>query len=169
MTTVSFDLPSSCHQVYVEPYSRTLGAVLPDAQTVDLTAGAGTATIEPSTSVYCYRIVELYVEGVTRYVTVPSSVLTLTYDDLEDVDPASFDPDVTPGAVWDLELSALAHPLSTTITYNVDGSVATVTASGVLTEYSYNADGSVAEDSRLGVIRTYTYDVSGNLTGIASD
>lgn len=57
---------------------------------------------------------------------------------------------------------------TTGITYNPDGSVATVTENGVTTTYTYNPDGSVATDVRAGVTRTYTYDGSGNLTGIAS-
>lgn len=57
---------------------------------------------------------------------------------------------------------------TTGITYNGDGSVATVTENGVTTSYTYNGDGSVATDTRAGVTRTYTYDGSGNLTGIAS-
>lgn len=57
---------------------------------------------------------------------------------------------------------------TTGITYNPDGSVATVTENGVTTSYTYNSDGTVATDVRAGVTRTYTYDGSGNLTGIAS-
>lgn len=57
---------------------------------------------------------------------------------------------------------------TTGITYNSDGSVATVTENGVTTTYTYNSDGTVATDVRAGVTRTYTYDGSGNLTGIAS-
>lgn len=57
---------------------------------------------------------------------------------------------------------------TTGITYNSDGSVATVTENGVTTSYTYNSDGTVHTDVRSGVTRTYTYDGSGNLTGIAS-
>lgn len=57
---------------------------------------------------------------------------------------------------------------NTGITYNPDGSVATVTENGVTTTYTYNSDGTVHTDVRAGVTRTYTYDASGNLTGIAS-
>ena len=53
-----------------------------------------------------------------------------------------------------------------TITYNGDGTVASVTENGVTTTYTYNGDGTVATDTRAGVTRTYTYDGSGNLTGI---
>lgn len=68
------------------------------------------------------------------------------------------------------ELDASYAPVSPTtgITYNPDGSVATVTENGVTTTYTYNPDGSVATDVRAGVTRTYTYDGSGNLTGISS-
>lgn len=52
------------------------------------------------------------------------------------------------------------------ITYNGDGTVATVTENGVTTTYTYNGNGTVATDVRAGVTRTYTYDGSGNLTGI---
>ena len=58
-----------------------------------------------------------------------------------------------------------AFPDSQAITYNGDGSVATVTENGVLTSYTYNGDGTFATDTRLGVTRAYTY-TAGNLTGI---
>ncbi|MDQ0664682.1 hypothetical protein QFZ35_003180 [Arthrobacter ulcerisalmonis] len=55
--------------------------------------------------------------------------------------------------------SAVATALSTTyasafadsqaITYNTDGSVATVTDIGVTATYTYNSDGTVATDSRV--------------------
>jgi len=65
------------------------------------------------------------------------------------------------------ELSATFVPAfaDTGITYNGDGTVATVTESGITTSYTYNGDGTVATDTRLGVTRTYTY-TDGNLTGI---
>jgi YD repeat-containing protein len=53
----------------------------------------------------------------------------------------------------------------TGITYNPDGTVATVTEGGITTSYTYNPDGTVATDTRLGITRTYTY-TDGNLTGI---
>ncbi|MDX5962953.1 hypothetical protein SIM91_06455 [Rhodococcus opacus] len=42
-----------------------------------------------------------------------------------------------------------------------------MTDNGITTTYTYNADGTVHTDTRDGVTRTYTYDGSGNLTGIA--
>lgn len=56
-----------------------------------------------------------------------------------------------------------------TITYNTDGSVATVTENGVTTTYTYNPDGTVATDSRTvnGVTTTRNYGyTNGNLTSI---
>lgn len=58
-----------------------------------------------------------------------------------------------------------AFPATQTITYNTDGSVATVTENGITTTYTYNTDGSVATDARQSVTRNYTY-TNGNLTGI---
>jgi YD repeat-containing protein len=55
---------------------------------------------------------------------------------------------------------------TTAITYNGDGTVATVTENGILTTYTYNTDGTVATDHRGAVTRTYTYS-GGNLVGIA--
>jgi YD repeat-containing protein len=78
------------------------------------------------------------------------------------------------GAVTGSQIAALpeltatyasAFPDSQAITYNPDGSVATVTENGVTTSYTYNGDGTVATDTRAGVTRTYTY-TNGNLTGI---
>lgn len=58
----------------------------------------------------------------------------------------------------------LAFP-DTSITYDGDN-VATVTEEGVTTTYTYNIDGTVDTDTRLGVTRQYTYDGDGNLTTI---
>jgi YD repeat-containing protein len=55
------------------------------------------------------------------------------------------------------------------ITYNPDGTVATVTENGVTTSYTYNTDGTVATDTRTvnGVTTTRNYGyTSGNLTSI---
>lgn len=75
-----------------------------------------------------------------------------------------FDPTTKrwPAAV---ERAMQSPPMS--ITYNGDGSIATVTENGVTTTYTYNGDGTVATDTRDGITRTYTYDGSGNLTEIA--
>jgi len=62
---------------------------------------------------------------------------------------------------------APAFASATTITYS-GGNLASVTENGVTTTFTYNSDGTVHTDTRLGVTRTYTYDGSGNLTGIAS-
>lgn len=78
--------------------------------------------------------------------------------------PDSAKPVSTPQAA---ALAAVTFPATSVITYNPDGSVDTVTESGVLTTYAYNADGTVHTDTRAGVTRTYTYDGSGNLTGIS--
>lgn len=56
-------------------------------------------------------------------------------------------------------------PASQSVTYNPDGSVATVTTDGLTTTYTYNTDGTVATDTRNGVTRVYTY-TDGNLTAI---
>jgi YD repeat-containing protein len=61
-------------------------------------------------------------------------------------------------------INAKAFP-DVEITYDGDD-VDTVTEDGITTTYTYNPDGTVATDTRLGVTRTYTYDGSGNLTGI---
>jgi len=64
---------------------------------------------------------------------------------------------------------ASAFADSQAITYNSDGSVATVTENGVTTTYTYNSDGTVATDTRTvnGVTTTRNYGyTSGNLTSI---
>lgn len=64
---------------------------------------------------------------------------------------------------------ASAFAASQTITYNTDGSVATVTENGVTTSYTYNSDGTVATDTRtvngVTTVRNYGY-TNGNLTSI---
>lgn len=52
------------------------------------------------------------------------------------------------------------------ITYNDDGTVASVVENSITTTYTYNSDGSVATSTRLGTTRTYSYD-GDNLTGVA--
>ena len=61
--------------------------------------------------------------------------------------------------------AASAFPASQAITYNTDGTVATVVENGVTTSYTYNTDGTVATDTRQGVTRNYGY-TNGNLTSI---
>lgn len=52
------------------------------------------------------------------------------------------------------------------LTYNADGTLASVTEAGIETTFTYNTDGTIATSTRLGVVRTYTYS-GGNLTGVA--
>lgn len=62
-----------------------------------------------------------------------------------------------------------SFPDAQSITYNGDGSVATVTENGITTSYTYNGDGTVAADSRTvdGVTTTRNYGyTNGNLTSI---
>lgn len=57
-----------------------------------------------------------------------------------------------------------AFPASQTIGYT-NGNVTSVTEDGITTTYTYNADGTVDTDTRQGVTRKYTY-TNGNLTKI---
>jgi hypothetical protein len=57
-----------------------------------------------------------------------------------------------------------AFPASQTIDYT-NGNVTSVTEDGITTTYTYNADGTVDTDTRQGVTRKYTY-TGGNLTKI---
>jgi len=59
-------------------------------------------------------------------------------------------------------------PPAVSIAYDGAGNIESVTEAGVTTTFTYNPDGTVLTDVRTGHVRTYTYDVSGNLTGIAS-
>lgn len=58
-----------------------------------------------------------------------------------------------------------AFPDSTAVVYDGEN-VSSVTEDGITTTYTYNPDGSVATDTRDGVTRAYTYDTAGNLTDI---
>lgn len=76
-----------------------------------------------------------------------------------------------PTRLTDTALTATYAPAfpASTITYNTDGSVATVTDNGITTSYTYNTDGTVATDSRTvnGVTTTRNYGyTNGNLTSI---
>lgn len=53
-----------------------------------------------------------------------------------------------------------------TITYNLDGTIASTTRAGVYTEFTYDLLGNIVEDERGGVTRDYTYDQSGLLVSI---
>ncbi|TQJ60470.1 YD repeat-containing protein [Arthrobacter sp. SLBN-83] len=78
----------------------------------------------------------------------------------------------TKGSKTEAALSATyagAFPAAQTIVYNTDGSVQSVTENGITTSYTYNSDGTVATDSRTvnGVITTRNYGyTNGNLTSI---
>ena len=110
-------------------------------------------------------------DDVVETVTIPALV-----EAVEDAAVGAMvaDPGSDTRAAVDARITAVGNATyapafgTTGITYNGDGSVATVTENGVTTTYTYNGDGTVHTDTRLGVTRTYTYDGSGNLTGIAS-
>jgi len=44
------------------------------------------------------------------------------------------------------------------------GNVTSITEGGITTTFTYNADGTVNTESRLGKVRTWAYDASGNPT-----
>lgn len=70
------------------------------------------------------------------------------------------------GRLSDADLNATYAPAfaDTAIAYTGDN-VTSVTENGITTTYTYNGDGTVATDTRDGVTRQYTY-TDGNLTGI---
>jgi YD repeat-containing protein len=54
---------------------------------------------------------------------------------------------------------------STSIVYDPStGAVTSSTEGGITTTYTYNADGTVDTETRLGKVRTWAYDASGNPT-----
>lgn len=63
-------------------------------------------------------------------------------------------------------VEALRFPLATTIDYDAEGNVTSVTEGGITTTYTYNPDGSVATDTRNSITREYTYDAAGNLVSM---
>lgn len=108
MTSVRFRIGPTCTAVRVRPivrYTSSTGVTLPQAVTHTLVAGTVTASIEPSTADFCYEVREVGVDGATRFVTVADSVDTLDYEDLPDVDPATFDEVVEPGTAWSASLT----------------------------------------------------------------
>jgi hypothetical protein len=164
MPTITISLPSYVTEVEAQPFPEGVSAEV--AQTVSLTAGAGSIVVAATGDDWCWRFTE-HGPGFssTRFCTVVGNA---TYASLVDVDPGTLTSIAEPpSAAWSLALDAVVSPPSVVITYNGDGSVATVTENGVTTTYTYNGDGSVATDIRAGVTRAYTYDGSGNLTGIA--
>jgi len=137
--------------------------ILPAALSIHVN-GSTTQALEVPNTNWCWKLQERVTGGATRYVTFTAGS-TIQYNDLTDVDPLTLDPAASPEAAWWLALGTVGF-VDTVITYNVDGTVATVTEAGVVTTYTYNVDGTVNTDNRGGVTRTYTYDGSGNLTGI---
>jgi YD repeat-containing protein len=69
-------------------------------------------------------------------------------------------------ANWDISPTYTpAFAPSTSIVYDATtGAVTSATENGVTTTYTYNADGSVNTETRLGKVRTWVYDASGNPT-----
>jgi len=53
--------------------------------------------------------------------------------------------------------SAIAYDATT-------GNVTSVTEGGITTTFTYNADGTVNTETRLGKVRTWAYDTNGNPT-----
>lgn len=79
--------------------------VLPAPFSSDLTDGVTTVEMAATSPDWCWKIDEFTEPtGGTRYVIVPESGLTLGYEDLVDVDPATLDPAAEPEAAWDVAL-----------------------------------------------------------------
>ena len=76
--------------------------------------------------------------------------------------PSTFAADA---ANWALSTTYGFSNPTLTVTYNTDGSVASVVENGVTTSFTYNTDGTVNTQTRAGVTRTFTYDANGNVTG----
>jgi YD repeat-containing protein len=57
-----------------------------------------------------------------------------------------------------------AFEASTSIAYDGSGNVTSTTEGGITTTFTYNADGTVNTETRLGKVRTWAYDGSGNPT-----
>lgn len=73
----------------------------------------------------------------------------------------------TPGSATANALNAtygIANP-TLVVTYNSDGSVASMTENGVVSTFTYNTDASVKTQTRAGITKTYSYDTNGNVTG----
>jgi len=72
-----------------------------------------------------------------------------------------------PTRLSDAQLSATydrAFEASTSIVYDGSGNVTSSTEGGVTTTFTYNLDGTVHTETRLGKVRTWAYDGSGNPT-----
>lgn len=166
MPTITIALAPTVTELEAQPFERVAGSSGQVPQTVALTAGAGSIVVAATGAGWCWRFTEHGPGGwaKTRFCTVAADG---AYSALTDVDPGSLAPAAAPASpAWENALSELASPSSVVITYNPDGSVATVTENGVTTTYTYSPNGTVATDVRSGVTRAYTYDGSGNLTGI---
>jgi hypothetical protein len=86
--------------------------------------------------------------GTRRYVVVPTSAITLDYDELVDIDPATYDPDpATPLPGWSVALAAAVADLEAEIAAveagdvdSVAGETGTVTAAALKTALALPAD-----------------------------
>lgn len=159
-------------------YQDGLAAIFPTVPiTAVLDAGGGISVeLEPTSGVdaafdatdMTYEVRER-INGAERspyYVDIPSADSVdlgtlVTYDDPPFMVRQLVVPDVSSLATGYVP----ADPVLV-ITYNADGTVASVSEDGVVTTFTYNADGTIDTQTRLGVTRNYTY-TDGNLTGVA--
>jgi len=98
--------PSPGHIRATPTRRRTVGnsVVLPIPFTASLTAGVVTVELAATGPDWCWRIEEMTDAPAVRYVAVPESAVTLGYEDLTDVDPATLDPAAEPEAAWTVTL-----------------------------------------------------------------
>ena len=122
LVRIALDVPGSAGNVRAvgrvratPTLRRTVGdtIVLPAPFSAALVLGVATVELAPTAANWCWRIEELTAASATRYVVVPDSELTLGYEDLVDVDPATLDPTVEPAAAWTVALDGVADDVET--------------------------------------------------------
>lgn len=108
MVTLTFTLPATITAVQAHPYGTGYGNLVPVE--FPLTAGAGTGSITPSSSGWCWVFREVGVDGNTRVCTVGADS---NYAALTDVDPVTFTTVPPPMApAWQAALSSAESGLA---------------------------------------------------------
>jgi hypothetical protein len=138
MTLVHFDLrrgnfsTPTVGSVWLAPIKRVHVnetpdyIALPDPVEYPLVDGQVTVELRPNTGDWAWVCFEGVEAGITRTFLVPSSVSTLDYGDLQDVDPASLTPTANPEAAWWIALTALQAEVDALPTGGGSGAVASV-------------------------------------------
>lgn len=108
------------------------GIVLPVGLAIIIAGATVTRDFAPTSDTWVWQFVEGITGGKTRYCTVPDSVSTIDYEDLEDVDPTSFTPTAESFAGWTAAAAAAQTSAIAAEASADDAAVAAASVAGAL-------------------------------------